>query len=88
MNHRHRKVLHAMFAHPLPTNIAMKDVEAVLGELGAELDNRHGSRVGVSLGGHMVVVRNVHRALPKDEIVQLRKFLQTCGIDPARDYPI
>ena len=30
MNHRHRKVLHGIFAHPVSANIAMKDIEAVV----------------------------------------------------------
>jgi hypothetical protein len=29
-----------------------------------------------------------HHHLSKDEVVQLRKFLETCGIDPARDFPV
>ncbi|MBT6118121.1 MAG: hypothetical protein HOH66_09670, partial [Rhodospirillaceae bacterium] len=49
MNHKHRKVLHALYAHPISANIDMKAVEAVFGELGAEVDNRHGSRIGVTL---------------------------------------
>jgi hypothetical protein len=88
MNHRHRKILHALFHHPLPSNIAMKDLEAVLGELGATLDNRQKGRVGVTLNGHTAVFHIAQRAIPKEEIVQVRKFLETCGIDPARDYPV
>ena len=34
MNHRHRKVLHALFAHPISANISFKDVESLLSELG------------------------------------------------------
>lgn len=88
MNHRHRKVLHALFAHPIPANVSMKDVEAVLGELGATIENRHGSRVAVTLNGHTVVVHHAGHALPKDEIVQVRRFLEASGVDPARDYPV
>jgi hypothetical protein len=36
MNHRHRKVLHAVFAHPLNHNIDPTHLEHVLEELGAE----------------------------------------------------
>jgi hypothetical protein len=58
MNHRHRKVLHALFAHPVSANIHANDVEAVLTELGAELE----------------------------QVRQLRRFLESCGID-ASAYP-
>jgi hypothetical protein len=34
MNHHHRKILHTLFTHPINTNISLKEVESVLGELG------------------------------------------------------
>lgn len=88
MNHKHRKVLHALFAHPVSANIDMKAVESVFGELGAEVDNRHGSRIGVVLNGNTAVFHHAQHSLPKGEVQQIRKFLENCGIDPARDYPI
>lgn len=88
MNHRHRKVLHALFADPIPNNLSMKEVEGVLGELGAILENRHGSRIAVTLQDKTVVVHHAGHALPKDEVVQIRRFLESCAIDPARDYPL
>ena len=42
MNHKHRKTLHALFAHPVSANISPKAVEAVFGELGGEVEQRHG----------------------------------------------
>lgn len=86
MNHRHRKVLHGLFAHPISANIDFKDVVHVLEELGAEVDMRSGNRIGVTLRGHTVAFSHVNHSLPKDEVVQIRKFLETCGIDPA-SYP-
>jgi hypothetical protein len=82
MNHRHRKVLAALFAHPISANIDFKDVEHVLQELGAEIDNKSGSRIGVSLKGHTVAFHHGNHSLNKDEVVQVRKFLETCGITP------
>ena len=87
MNHRHRKVLHQLFQHPIAGNVHFKDVEAVLGELGGELSN-HGAGVGVKLNGHSAVFSRPHGDLPADEIMKLRHFLQTCDVDPARDYPL
>jgi hypothetical protein len=87
MKHDHRKILHSLFEHPISANISFKDVERVLVDLGAELDTRSGDRVAVSLKGHKAVFHRAHHSMPKDEVVNLRHFLETCGINPA-DYPI
>lgn len=87
VNHRHRKILHTLFAHPISANISFKDVESVLGELGAVLDNR-GSRIGVTLNGHTAVFHHAQHTLHKDDVVSVKKFITQCGIDPARDYPL
>ena len=88
MNHRHRKVLHTIFAHPLNNNIAMRDVQAVLGELGAEVSESHSGKVHVTLNGHTVNFAHAQHSLPKEEVIQVRKFIETCGIDPEADYPL
>lgn len=87
MNHRHRKILHALYAHPVSANIDPKAVESVLTELGAEIDNRHGARIGVKLNNHTAVFHHAQHALPKEEVLQIRRFLDDCGINPG-DYPI
>jgi uncharacterized membrane protein len=51
VNHHQRKVLHAIFAHPLNANLQMKDVVNVLSGLGAEIDAKSKSRLGVTLNG-------------------------------------
>ncbi|MEC9345818.1 MAG: hypothetical protein VYB54_06300 [Pseudomonadota bacterium] len=88
MNHHHRKVLHQIFQHPVNANLAFQDVESVLRELGAEIDNRHGSRIGVTLKGHTVAFHHAAHSLPKEEVQQVRKFLEACDVDPARDWPV
>ena len=88
MNHHQRQTLHALFAHPISANIAMGDVASVLSHLGAEIDNRQKARIGVTLRGHTAVFHTPHHHLAKDDVAQLRKFLVTCGVDPARDYPL
>jgi hypothetical protein len=42
VNHRHRKVLHALFGHRTSGNIDVKDVETMLHELGAAVETRSG----------------------------------------------
>lgn len=87
MNHRHRKILHAVFAHPINANIGMKEVEHLLRDLGAEIDAKSGGRIGVTLNGHTIAVAHVNHSLPKEEVVQIRKFLEACGTTPA-DFPL
>ncbi len=87
MNHHHRKVLHALFAHPISANTDFKQVMHVLEELGAEIDNKSGNRVGVKLNGNSVAFTHVHHDLPKEEVMQVRKFLESCGVTPEK-YPL
>jgi len=84
MNHHHRKVLHALFAHPISANIDFKQVMHVLEELGAEIDNKSGNRVGVKLNGVSVAFTHAHHDLPKTEVTQVRKFLESCGVTPEK----
>ena len=87
MNHRHRKVLQALFAHPISANIAARDVETLLTELGATVENRHGGRMGVHLNDHFAEFahRSAH-ALTPDQARHVHKFLTDAKIDPE-DYP-
>jgi hypothetical protein len=75
MNHRHRKVLHALFAHPVSTNIHFKDVMK--------------SITSRAIGSTATPPRSamLSTALPKEEVAQIRKFLEICGVDPAQ-FPV
>ena len=64
MNHKHRKVLHSLFAHPVSGNISFKQVESVFEELGAELEERHNSKVAVKLNGHTANFSHAHACRP------------------------
>lgn len=87
MNHRHRKILHAVFAHPVSANISFKDLMHVFEELGADVDNKSGNRVGVKLNGHSVAFIHAQHSVPREEVAQIKKFLETCGIDPGQ-FPV
>jgi hypothetical protein len=88
MNHRHRKVLHALFAHPTSSNIHFSDVEHALKDLGAELDHTSHGRVSVKLQGQTTTFHGGNHELSKDEVAHVRNFITSCGIDPQRDYPL
>ena len=49
MNHHHRKVLHALFAHPVSSNIDPKQVHAVLEDLGADVTHGGHGQIKVAL---------------------------------------
>jgi len=87
MNHRHRKVLHALFAHPISANIDFREVDHDPKELGSEIENKSGSRIGVTLNGHTVAFHHASHSLPKEEVMQIKKFLEVCGIKPE-NYPV
>ena len=88
MNHHHRKVLHSLFAHPVSANLAMKDIESVFQELGAEMTHSHSGKLAVKLNGHSANFSSAQHSLPKQEVQQIRKFLEGAGVDPERDYPL
>jgi hypothetical protein len=86
MRNRHRKILQAIFAHPVSGNINFKAVVNVFEELGAEVENKTGNRIGVTLNGHTAAFTHAHHDLTTDGVAQVRKFLADCGIDPGQ-YP-
>ena len=86
MNHRHRKVLHALFAHPVSANIDPKHVQSVFEELGAEVEHTGTGRIGVKLNGQAHAFHDTQHSLSKDEVVAIRTFLTQAGIDPTA-YP-
>jgi hypothetical protein len=88
MNHRHRKVLHAIFGHPVSANIDPKAVEAVFEELGAEVTHNGSGRLAVKLNSQAHAFHNTQHSLSKDEVVAIRHFLTQADVDPLRDYPL
>jgi hypothetical protein len=88
VNHKHRKILPSLFAHPISGNISLKQVESVFQELGAEIEERQHSKIAVKLNGHTVAFRHAKHDLPKQEVQQIKKFIEDCGIDLVRDYPL
>ena len=81
VNHHHRKVLHAIFAHPVNANLDLKDVTNLLIGLGAEIDSKTKSRIGVTLNGQTAILHLTNHSLMKAEVMQIRKFLEF-----VRDY--
>ncbi|MGE0418684.1 MAG: hypothetical protein AB7O80_17920, partial [Acetobacteraceae bacterium] len=60
----------------------------VLESLGAELSHGGHSQMMVRLNGHTHGFHDTRHSLSKEEVTSMRKFLETAGIDPSRDYPL
>lgn len=89
MNHKHRAILHALFAHPISSNIDPKLVKTTLEELGAEITHGGHGHLLVTLMGVTHGFHDSHHSLSsKDEVSAMRKFLTDAGVDPERDYPL
>jgi hypothetical protein len=88
MNHHHRKVLHALFSHPVSANLDPKQVHAALEEIGANVARGGHGQVVVTLNGHTQGFHDTHHSLSKEEVGAIRKFLSSAGVDPARDWPL
>jgi hypothetical protein len=84
MKRKHLRTLELIFSRPVSANVRWADIEALFRALGAEFDEREGSRVEVFLFG---VVRVFHRPHPspdtdKGAVAQIRKWLEENGVEP------
>jgi hypothetical protein len=81
---KHQKTLDAIFATPVRSGIAWKDIEKMLLALGAEVTEGNGSRVRIALKGVRAVFHRPHpqKETDKGAVVSLRRFLIEAGISP------
>ncbi len=84
MKRAHRATLQAIFARPTSSNIAWKDIEALLNGLGADISEREGSRVAVVLFGEVRVFHRPHPSPKTDKgaVVSVKKWLEQHGVKP------
>ena len=84
MKRKHQRTLELIFSRPVSANVRWADIEALFGELGAEISEREGSRVEVYLFG---LVRVFHRPHPspktdKGAVVSVKRWLEQHGVKP------
>ena len=84
MNQKHRRTLEAVFEDPVRSNIAWRDIEAMLVAAGAEISEGAGSRIRVALNSVRAVF---HRPHPKKEadkgaVKSVRRLLVEAGVTP------
>ncbi|MYB05208.1 MAG: type II toxin-antitoxin system HicA family toxin [Gemmatimonadetes bacterium] len=84
MKCRHRKTLELIFRHPVSRNIPWRKIEALLIELGAEISQREGSRIGVRLFGDRRVFHRPHPSPNVDAgaVASVREWLRRNGVEP------
>ncbi len=84
MKKKHQKTLSRLFARPTSGTIAWRDVEALFIELGAEISEREGSRVGVYLFDEIRVFHRPHPSPETDKgaVASIRNWLQQNGVTP------
>jgi hypothetical protein len=86
MSHKHAHLIETLFHDPISGNIHWRDVEALLGHLGAELEPLSGARFRVRLNGMEDVVHRPHHSnvLERQAVKFLREFLARAGVTPSQ----
>ena len=81
---KHRKTLELIFLRPVSGNVKWVDIKGLLKELGAELEERKGSRVVVFLFGEVRVYHRPHPSPSTDKgaVASVRDWLKANGVTP------
>ena len=84
MKRKHQKTLELLFSHPISANIRWSEIEALLIELGAHIEEREGSRVLIRLFGDRRVFHRPHPSPMTDKgaVASLRDWLNDNGVNP------
>lgn len=82
MSNKHRKTLRDIFENPIRSNIAWRDIEAMLIAFGAEVSEGQGSRVRIAFGGVRAVFHRPHpqKETDKGAVMSMRRFLTEAGV--------
>ena len=84
MKRKQQKTLETLFARPTSANVRWRDIEALLVELGAEISEREGSRIGVRLFGDRRVFHRPHPTpnADKGQVASIRQWLKENEVTP------
>lgn len=84
MKRKHQATLAQIYARPVSGSIKWADIESLLASLGASIEEREGSRVGVVLFGQVKVFHRPHPSPDTDKgaVASIRKWLEENGVTP------
>ena len=84
MKRRHQRIVELIFSRSTSGNVQWRDVEGLFIELGAEIQERAGSRVSVFLFSEVRVFHRPHPSPNTDKgaVAAIRKWLEQHGINP------
>lgn len=84
LKRKHAKTLAAIFSRPVSSTIAWSDIESLFVALGAEVNEREGSRIAVVLFGEVRVFHRPHPSPDTDKgaVASIRKWLEENGEAP------
>ena len=84
MKKKNQIILKKLFTHPVSANIKWSEIEMLLVELGAEISEREGSRVGIKLFGDRRVFYRAHPTPNTDKgaVASIRDWLKVNGVKP------
>ena len=84
MKRKYLKTLELIFSRPVSANVRWSEVEALLLELGALIEEREGSRVLIRLFGELRVFHRPHPSPMTDKgaVASLRDWLNDNGVKP------
>jgi hypothetical protein len=78
---KHQRTLEAIFARPVPGTIRWTDIESMFIALGAEIEEREGSRVAIIWKEQVHVFHRPHPNPETDKgaVASIRKWLEANG---------
>ncbi|NBX65923.1 MAG: type II toxin-antitoxin system HicA family toxin [Proteobacteria bacterium] len=84
LSSKHQKTLERVFANPVRSDVAWKDIETLLAALGADISEGAGSRVRIALNGVRAVFHRPHpqKETDKGALKSMRRFLEEAGVKP------
>jgi len=85
MSHKHDQFVRTIFHDPISGNIHWREVESLLGHLGAAIEPLSGARFRVRLNGAEAVLHRPHHSnvLDRQGVRHLREFLARARVTPA-----
>ena len=84
MKKKHQKTIALIFARPVSENVKWKDIEQLFIELGADIVEGEGSRIGVRLFGERRVFHRPHPSPDTDKgaVSSIRRWFEMNGVKP------